>query len=137
MQHLMHFKRSILSPEIAEERASIIPTIKLIKQLFRATKTPLSTQLKFRVLRGMFAIARVLIDKEPLVYSTKKSASIPTQLSACCAFTVKLKFTSNIFVLIQRSNDKRASEFINAIANCFAEDAINHPDYDETRKRLR
>ena len=138
----------ILSPEIAEERASIIPMIKLIIQSFRATKIPFSTQIMFRVLRGVFAFARALLDKEPLVYPTKKGASIPLQLAACGAFADKLKIPSpedpdffdlipNIFVLLQRSNDKRASEFINAVANCFAEDAINHPDDEETRKRLK
>ena len=70
-------------------------------------------QIMFHVLRGVFAFARVLIDKEPLVYPTK------------------LKITSNIFVLIQKLNNKHASKFINTVANCFAEDAINHPDDEE------
>lgn len=137
----------IISPEIQDSRASVVPIIRQIIQAFRQIKIPFSSQIMFRILRPVFAFARDLIDPEPVLFPSHQGASIPLQLAACGAFADMLKVPSpndpdffdyipRILILLQRSGDKRADQFVNAVANVFAEQAVGHEDDENIRQRL-
>lgn len=137
----------IISPEIQESKAAVIPVLRLIIQAFRQIKIPFSMQIMFRILRPVFAFARDLIDPEPIVFPSHLGASIPLQLAACGAFADMLKVPSpndpdffdlvpKFLILLQRSSDKRADQFVNAVANVFAEGAQGKEDDEQVRAKL-
>ena len=137
----------ILSPNISSERASIIPNIRLIVQIFRLVSTPYSLQISNRTMRAVYAFARNIIDDEQMTFPHHLGSSIPLMLSACGAFADRMKYSlvddhdfftllPKLFILLQRSEDKRASEFIQVIAECFFAKGIEKPNDPDVRTRL-
>jgi len=137
----------VLSPEINSERNSLIPLIRLLIQSFSQISIPFAHEICFKVLRAVFAFARDLINIESISFPVSRGDSISLQLAACGAFADMLKVDTQLdkdyfdlvpklFVLLQRSGDSRASDFIIEIGRKFKEKSLLDPNSTNSRERL-
>lgn len=134
LYHLSSYFISLLpciSPELPEAKEEFIVIVRLIIQSFRQHQLPYSQLITFRTLRNVFAFARHLVGIPRISFPIERESSMSLCLMACGAFTDYLKgaefdpeffdLVPRVTLLLQRSCDSRASEFIIQLAITFTE----------------
>lgn len=135
---------SIVTPEIGSDRSAIVPLMQIIIQSFLHIPLPFADHVSYDVIQAIFTYARDVFDASFLEFPDTRGTPIIVKLFACSAFADMLKVTDvgtdffdvvpTILILLQRTADSRASEFIEAIAQSWVED--DEIPEDQFRVRL-
>ena len=126
----------IASPEIEVEGSSLVPFIKIIVQSFQNVPLPFARHFTFSTMQSVSAFAPKLANNfATLEFPTARGISTNLQLVASAAFSDLLRvspdkapadwdffeYLEDSLVNLQRTGDSRASDFIIAIAQNFAD----------------
>ena len=126
----------IVSPEIEQDRSSLVTFIEIIVQSFQNVPLPFARHFTFSTMQSVSQFARKLADNFATIeFPTARGISTNLQLVASAAFTDLLRvspdkvppdcdffeYLSDSLVNLQRTGDSRASDFILAIAQNFAD----------------